>query len=68
MALNGLRKDDGCHGSFGGQYEKNAIAPRGSTDCTTWLKLLDEIRKTPLHEAQTDAGKLHTEGFEQKKY
>ena len=30
---------------------KNAMAPRGSTDCTTWLKLLDEIRKTPLHEA-----------------
>ena len=30
---------------------KNAMAPRGSTDCTTWLKLVDEIRKTPLHEA-----------------
>ena len=30
---------------------KNAMAPGGRTDCTTWLKLVDEIRKTPLHEA-----------------
>ena len=27
------------------------MAARGSTDCTTWLKLVDEIRKTPLYEA-----------------
>ena len=35
---------------------KNAMAARGSTDCTTWLKLVDEIRKTPLHEAPVDIG------------
>ena len=38
---------------------KNAMAAKGSTDCTTWLKLVDEIRKTPLHEPRQELS-IHT--------